>query len=194
LYVILRKNGFPMNPFLNKMFVDLEEYNVNFIGVFFFGLFTLYLLFCVTKGNLKCGIQIPYLLKIHPMKVNATWMNSFLFNIALILYSSVAVLDFSITCFSQYSRFTSASMMFRVQLQNSQLLSWAFKYRVFELALFVTPFHYEELEYSGWLRSVRAVLSPAGHTQGPRGQEEGPEGRQDEDGLGRDRTQRVFDS
>ena len=107
LYVILTSNGFPFNPFLNKMFIDLDEYNVNFIGVFFYGLFTLYLLWCVTKGNLKCGINIPYILTLHPMKINATWMNSFLFNIVLILLSSVAVINFSITCFGEYTRLST---------------------------------------------------------------------------------------
>ena len=37
------------------------------------------------------GVRIPFLFTIHPMKVNETWMNSFLFNVLLILICSVSV-------------------------------------------------------------------------------------------------------
>jgi LMBR1 domain-containing protein 1 len=136
LFIIVRKNGFPYHPFLNKMFTELEAYNVNFIGVFFFGFFTLYLLWCVTKGNIKVGLRIPFLFTMHPMKLNGTWMNSFLFNIVLILYSSVAVTHFSTTCFSQYLRHTTIAHLFGIQVRYLTMLSWALDNRVFEFALF----------------------------------------------------------
>ena len=37
------------------------------------------------------GVRIPFLFTIHPMKINETWMNSFLFNLTLILLSSVTI-------------------------------------------------------------------------------------------------------
>lgn len=45
------------------------------------------------------GFKIPLLFTIHPMKVNETWMNSFLFNVTLILITSVAVTNFCSSAF-----------------------------------------------------------------------------------------------
>jgi len=55
------------------------------------GFFSIYLLWCCTKGALKFGLRIPFIFSVHPMKVNETWMNSFLFNVNLILICSVSV-------------------------------------------------------------------------------------------------------
>lgn len=66
LYVIITIDGIPFSPWLNKLFIQLDAYNVAFLSVFFFGLFTLYLLWCVTKGNLV--FSMPWIFKFHPMK------------------------------------------------------------------------------------------------------------------------------
>jgi len=66
LFTIITPNGVPLNTFLNKMFIDLEMYNVNFLAVFFFGFFTLYLLWCVIKGNMV--FNMPWIFSFHPMK------------------------------------------------------------------------------------------------------------------------------
>lgn len=66
LYVIIQYDGIPASPFLNRMFIDLELYNVNFLGVFFFSVFALYLVWCVTKGNMK--LALPGVFSFHPMK------------------------------------------------------------------------------------------------------------------------------
>lgn len=66
LNVIILVDGIPFSPWLNKLFIELDLYNVGFLSVFFFGLFTLYLLWCVTKGNLV--FSMPWIFKFHPMK------------------------------------------------------------------------------------------------------------------------------
>ncbi|CAD8086320.1 unnamed protein product [Paramecium primaurelia] len=134
LYVIITIDGIPFSPWLNKLFIQLDAYNVAFLSVFFFGLFTLYLLWCVTKGNLV--FSMPWIFKFHPMKINETWMNSFLFNIVLILISSVALCHFSTCVFSQYTRLTTVDLLFGTQIKYLKIFSWAFENKVFEYSLF----------------------------------------------------------
>jgi len=93
-------SGFPSSPFLNKVLTDLEESGVNFLGTAIFAFLSLYLLWCVQKGNIKFGLRIPFFFTIHPMKRDETWMNSFLFNVNLVLICSVSVCQFCTKAFS----------------------------------------------------------------------------------------------
>ena len=56
--------------------------------------FSLYLLACAVKGCFKFGMRF-LLVNLHPMKYNATYMNSFLFNAALISLCAFPVAQFS---------------------------------------------------------------------------------------------------
>lgn len=49
-------------------------------GTIVYGLFSFYLLTCVLKGCMKVGLRF-FWIPIHPMKIGATLMNSFLFNV-----------------------------------------------------------------------------------------------------------------
>lgn len=100
LCMVITPDGFPLTTFLNKVLLFLEEWNANFIATGLMAGFSLYLLWCVTKGNFKVGVRIPFLMTIHPMAPNETWMNSFLFNIGLIMLCSVSVTHFVSTAFS----------------------------------------------------------------------------------------------
>lgn len=87
------------------------------MSVTVFGIFNFYMLWALIKGNFKIGVRIPFLLTIHPMIPNETWMNSFLFNISLILICSVALTNFSANAFSQYMRMSSIDMIFGIQVK-----------------------------------------------------------------------------
>lgn len=89
--MLIKINGAPAYSFLNKMFIYLEGTVMSFVGTILLALFTLYLLGCTYKGNLKFGLRIPFLFTVYPMKENETFMNSFLFNANLLLITSVAV-------------------------------------------------------------------------------------------------------
>jgi LMBR1 domain-containing protein 1 len=101
LYMVLKNsNGFPFTSFLNQIFLYFEYSVVSFLGTILLAFFCIYLLWATQKGNLKFGMRIPFLFTIHPMKynsadmkyrVNETWMNTFLFNVSLILMASVSV-------------------------------------------------------------------------------------------------------
>ncbi|CAD8181779.1 unnamed protein product [Paramecium octaurelia] len=135
LYMLIKINGFPAYSFLNKMFIYLEGTVMSFIGTILLALFTLYLLGCTYKGNLKFGLRIPFLFTIYPMKVNETFMNSFLFNANLLLITSVAVTQFSIQAFSEYTQNSQIALMFLGQIQYLYFFTWFFDYNVFVIAL-----------------------------------------------------------
>jgi len=70
---------------LNKTLNGLENSGVGFMAMIIFTFFSVYMLWAVVKGNFKFGVRIPYCCAVHPMKPNETLMNSFLFNIWLLL-------------------------------------------------------------------------------------------------------------
>ena len=73
----------PLHPFLNTYFSWFDTWFPLF-GTLSIALFGLYLLLAVAKGNFKFGTRF-FLIKVHPMEQHKTLMNSFVFNVALIL-------------------------------------------------------------------------------------------------------------
>ncbi|KAM3141438.1 hypothetical protein pb186bvf_006556 [Paramecium bursaria] len=135
LYMCIRPGGFPLVGFLNTMFTYLEKTVMSFLGTILLAFFSIYLLACTQKGNIKFGLKIPFLFTIHPMKVNETWMNSFLFNVNLILITSVAVTQFVCQAFSEYTQGTEISLMFSGQIYYLSFFTWFFSNNVFEITL-----------------------------------------------------------
>ena len=69
----------PPTIFLNAFFIELDKV-FSLFGTLMYGLFSFYLLACVLKGCMKVGLRF-FWIPIHPMKIGATLMNSFLFNV-----------------------------------------------------------------------------------------------------------------
>jgi len=122
----------PVTPLLNQMFTALDSV-FGLFGTAFYALFAFYLLWCVIKGNFKFGLRIPFLFEIHPMKVGETMMNSFLFNVNLVMISSVTVVQFCSVAFSIYNRFTGVEVLFNVGVKNLVFFRyfWYYYYWVF---------------------------------------------------------------
>jgi LMBR1 domain-containing protein 1 len=57
---------------------------------------------------LKLGIRFAFF-TIHPMEVGKTMMNSFLFNVGVVLLCEIPVIQFCSEAFSIYARVTSIS-------------------------------------------------------------------------------------
>ena len=83
------------------------------------------MIWCVQKGTVKFGIRIPFCCQFHPMKENETWINSFLFNIILMLIASVGVMELCISSFPTYTRNTEIYLIMGLQLNYMKF------YRVF---------------------------------------------------------------
>lgn len=119
----------PLYAFLNVYFAWFDTWFPLF-GTISVGVFGLYLLLAVAKGNTKFGTRF-FLIKVHPMEVRRTLMNSFVFNIALILLCVLPATQFMTDAFSQYARLTDAGMIFSTQFRYMEFFRYFWQYNVF---------------------------------------------------------------
>ena len=118
------------------MFIYFQDHNVAFLSFIFFSIFCLYLLWATMKGNIKFGVRFLCCWSVHPMKKDETYMNSFLFNVSLILLGSISITQFCANSFPDYVTFTDIDMIFNVQIKYLDFFVWFYKYHVFEYILF----------------------------------------------------------
>eukprot|EP00163_Fabomonas_tropica_P003907 TRINITY_DN13466_c0_g2_i5.p1 TRINITY_DN13466_c0_g2~~TRINITY_DN13466_c0_g2_i5.p1 ORF type:complete len:560 (-),score=152.78 TRINITY_DN13466_c0_g2_i5:3659-5239(-) len=118
-------------PFLNDLFKSSES-SFALFGTILYGVFSFYLLWCVIKGNMKFGLRF-FWIAIHPMRLGNTLMNSFLFNVSLVLLCSVAVVQFCAQAFSVYARLTDVSMIFGVQIRYLMGLKYFWLFYLYAL-------------------------------------------------------------
>ena len=130
------KNGRPGYPFLSYLLIFFQDESVSFLSFFIFALLCLYLLFCLIKGNFKFGVRILCCWSIHPMKKDKTYMNSFIFNVSLILLGSCAITQFCTDCLYDYVSFTDIDSMFNVMIKNLKFFYIFYKYHIFQYILF----------------------------------------------------------
>ena len=94
-----------------------------------------YLLATVLKGCMKVGLRF-FWIPIHPMKIGATLMNSFLFNVWLLLLCAVACVQFCFASFQSYAQLTAIDMLLGVQVRNLIGLGWFFQNNFFFYCMF----------------------------------------------------------
>ncbi|KAG1371533.1 LIMR family protein [Cocos nucifera] len=139
----------PLSPFLNEVFIKLDD-AWGLLGTAAFAFFCFYLLLAVIAGAMMLGLRLIFI-TIHPMKWGGTLMNSFLFNVGLILLCSMSVIQFCATAFGYYARATAAQEIFGHTLQSLRGIKYLYKYNVFQYAFValgvITLFYYAAF---GW--------------------------------------------
>ena len=123
-------------PFLSYLLIYFQDHDVSFLSFFFFSILTLYLLFCVIKGNFQFGVRFLCFLTVHPMEKGKTYMNSFLFNISLILLGSMAITQFVSDCLTDYIAFTDIDTLFNTLIKNLKFFKYFYRYYIFQYILF----------------------------------------------------------
>lgn len=126
---ILLYNAFAVHSFLNDMLIALDE-AFALLGVIAYALFAFYLQLATIKGCVKIGMRLVFF-TVHPMKVGDTLMNSMLFNIGLILLTSVTVVQFCSTSFNLYASNTAIDGLLNLyvrRLKNIGIAIWYFQY------------------------------------------------------------------
>ena len=136
-YFYIHKDGRPGYPFLSYLLIFFQDHDVSFLSFAVFSLLTLYLLFCVIKGNFKFGVRIFCCWTVHPMKKGKTYMDSFLFNISLILLGSMAITQFVSDCLSDYVAFTDVDALFNCIIKNLRFFKYFYRYHLFQYLLFI---------------------------------------------------------
>jgi len=125
---------------MNEMLTGLEDKNAGFLSMFIFAYLCLYMLWSVQKGNIKFGIRLPFCCKFHPMIAGETWMNSFLFNVILLLIASVGVIQLCIACFPIYTRNTDIFVIFGNTVRYMTFYKYFYDKNVFTIAFVVWTF------------------------------------------------------
>ncbi|XP_061369224.1 LIMR family protein At5g01460 isoform X2 [Gastrolobium bilobum] len=125
----------PLSPFLNEVFIKLDDV-WGLLGTAAFAFFCFYLLLAVIAGATMLGLRLVFI-TIHPMKWGATLMNSFLFNVGLILLCSISVIQFCSTAFAYYAQATAAQEIFSHTLESLRGIKYLYKYNVFQIAFVV---------------------------------------------------------
>ena len=136
-YIIIKRKGRPLFKFLNIPLVKLTDANLSFLAICIFTVLSLYLLLITIKGNFKFGIRIMILGSIHPMKKDNTYMNSILFNVMLVMLTSVSVIQFSIRAFGEYTSLTDADIIFNTQIKYLSFYRFFFNNNIFEYGLLI---------------------------------------------------------
>ncbi|MED6167978.1 hypothetical protein PIB30_007645 [Stylosanthes scabra] len=106
------------------------------LGTVAFAFFCFYLLLAVIAGATMLGLRLVFF-TIHPMKWGATLMNSFLFNVGLILLCSISVIQFCSTAFAYYAQATAAQEIFGHTLESLRGIKYLYKYNVFQIAFVI---------------------------------------------------------
>lgn len=130
-YRLIVIDGKPHNEFLNDLMVFFEFTIARFISSILFSLLVVYVLATVVKGNFKFGMRFLLLMPIHPMKVGRTFMNSFLFNLFMILSATPPILHFICILFSAYMRLTSTAFIFTILIQKQKFFKWFYNSNFF---------------------------------------------------------------
>lgn len=87
----LYSGGKPLFTFLDTPLVNLQaQPGVGFLSVAIYSVLVLYLQGCAVKGNIIFGLRIPLIISFHPMKKDRTFLNSFLFNVNIMMLTSIA--------------------------------------------------------------------------------------------------------
>jgi len=81
-------------------------------------------------------LYICYIYLYHSYSKNETYMNSFLFNILVILLSSVSITQFCAYSFREYGSMTDIEIIFSYQIKYLMFFNWFYRYHVFEYILF----------------------------------------------------------
>ncbi|VAI69324.1 unnamed protein product [Triticum turgidum subsp. durum] len=139
----------PLSSFLNEIFIKLDSV-WGLLGTAAFAFFCFYLLIAVIAGEMMLGLKLVFI-TIHPMKWGGTLMNSFLFNVGLILLCSISVIQFCATAFAYYAQATAAQEIFGHTLQSLRGIKYLYKYNVFQygfVALAILTLFYYAL--FGW--------------------------------------------
>jgi hypothetical protein len=131
-----KPGGRPGYPFLSLMLIYFQDHDISFLSFVFFSLLNLYLLFCVIKGNFQFGVRIFCCWAVHPMEKGKTLMNSFLFNISLVLLGSMAITQFVTDCLSDYVAFTDIDALFNTLIKNLKFFKYFYRHHVFQYILF----------------------------------------------------------
>lgn len=129
-------NKKPLFTFLDTPLVNLQATNgLGFLSVAIYSLMVLYLQGSAVKGNIVFGLRIPFVISFHPMKKDRTYLNSFLFNVNIMMLSSIATTQLAVLAFPNYLAKSYLGYFYQNQVRYLPMFGWLFSFRIFMAAL-----------------------------------------------------------
>ena len=119
----------PYSAFLNDFFLALDGFFPLF-GTASFALFCFYLIAITVKGCMRFGLNLLFV-SVHPMRVGKTLLSSFLFNVALVLLSTQAVIQFCAQAFAVYAEQTDVQDIFSNEIENLRGIKYLYTENIF---------------------------------------------------------------
>jgi LMBR1 domain-containing protein 1 len=119
----------PLHPFLNQYLGFFDGFFPLF-GTLTIGIMGLYLLLAASKGAAKFGTRF-FLISVHELEPHKTLLNSFMFNVQLVLLCVLPTVQFCTNAFSQYARNTDAQVIFGSQFTYIYGFRFFWQYNVF---------------------------------------------------------------
>jgi len=121
-------------PLLNVYLLSFDSWFPMF-GVVTYAIFSIYALLCTIKGCFKVGMRCLCCCQIHTMAVGKTEINSFLFNLAVVMLCATPLVHFCVQSFSGYASYSDAYLMFDVQIRNMAFFAPMFQKHMFTYIL-----------------------------------------------------------
>ncbi len=118
---------------MDSAFASLDSGSGGFIASILYGLLVVYMLICLIKGNVIFGIKIPYVMSIHPLEVNKTYLNSMLFNSSIMLITSLSILEMSVITFPNYLKGSYIGSFFMNEVRYLPLFGFLYKDRIYTI-------------------------------------------------------------
>jgi LMBR1 domain-containing protein 1 len=105
-----------VTPFLSLYLISFDTFFPMF-GNLTYAMFALYLLLCTVKGCFKLSVR-SLCCKVHPMLIGGTYINSFLFNLGIVMFCTIPLVHFCVLAFKAYTVDTDAFLLFIVEIGN----------------------------------------------------------------------------
>lgn len=126
------KGGVPVFTFFDPILLNLQQDSgLGFLSVGIYAILVLYMQGSAVKGNITFGVRIPFLISFHPMKKDRTFLNSFLFNVNIMMLSSIATTQLTVIAFPTYLASSYLGQTFKNQIFFLPFFGWVYKNRIF---------------------------------------------------------------
>ena len=118
-----------LSGFLNVVLIAFDR-SFTPLGCVFYAIFAYYLLWCSVKGCVMLGLRLLFF-QVHPLKVGDTPANGILFNVGLILLTSIVVVQFCAWSFREYAANTAVDTLLNTYVLRLRGLKYIIRYAAF---------------------------------------------------------------
>lgn len=129
IHTFLATQGFFI--ILEAVFLMMQSLNTLF-SLFFFLIVSIYLGFAITKGSIKMGGILSFILDSGPFKLHGTWTDTFLTNNNNLMLSFLGSIVYFVRYCPNYFRFLAADLIFNKIITRIGIISTIYGFSIME--------------------------------------------------------------